>query len=154
MGDLTAKSAEITKIKLPQKCSRRGCSWQGIDDAMDRKPLYIGQTKCYELICPQCGCNAFYEMRPLFIPLKAKFFDAFKAGTKTVEYRKRGPAWNEATCLIGRRVVLSRGYGRKDRLKGKIVGFEFKSSALIPNWVECYGVDASVGACITIELEK
>ena len=45
----------------------------------------------------------------LFIPLKTAYFEAFRAGTKTVEFRLYGPRWNERTCPVGRSVVLSKG---------------------------------------------
>ncbi len=48
--------------------------------------------------------------RPLFIPLKRQWFEAFSDGSKTVEYRRYGPRWNERTCTPGRPVVLSLGY--------------------------------------------
>ena len=32
-------------------------------------------------------------MKPLFIPLKAEFFNAFERGEKTAEYRVYGPRW-------------------------------------------------------------
>lgn len=49
--------------------------------------------------------------RPLFAPLRSEWFDAFADGTKTEEWRRLGPRWNEATCLVGRPIVLARGYG-------------------------------------------
>lgn len=61
------------------------------------------------------------ERKPLFIPLKGEFYDAFANGTKCVEYRLQGRRWNAAICHAGRKVVLSRGYGKRHRLKGMIV---------------------------------
>lgn len=61
--------------------------------------------------------------KPLFIPLRRKFFEAFRAGEKQVEYRRYGARWNEKTCTIGRQVTLSLGYGRQHRLAGIIKGF-------------------------------
>ncbi|HRI77272.1 MAG TPA: hypothetical protein PLX33_09825 [Alphaproteobacteria bacterium] len=61
--------------------------------------------------------------KPLFIPLKTKYYDAFDAGTKTHELRLYGARWNERTCRIGRRVVLSKGYGKANRLSGRITSF-------------------------------
>ena len=63
-------------------------------------------------------------LKPLFIPLKAEYFDAFANGSKTREYRLYGPRWNERTCQVGRRVVLSRGYGKSNRLEGVVSSFE------------------------------
>lgn len=61
--------------------------------------------------------------RPLFIPLAGKWYDQFADGTKRVEYRPYGARWNELTCRTGRRVTLSRGYGKKHRLHGHVTGF-------------------------------
>ena len=48
--------------------------------------------------------------KPLFVPLKTRYFRAFEDGTKTTEYRRYGPRWNERTARIGRPVTLSHGY--------------------------------------------
>jgi hypothetical protein len=61
---------------------------------------------------------------PLFVPLRAEFFRAFADGTKTVEWRKFGPRFNERTLFVGRRVTLSNGYSG-ERLFGRIVQLEF-----------------------------
>jgi hypothetical protein len=138
--------------ELPHRCARRGCSWQGYEHQRAQKPsqAWPGAT---DLVCPQCGCDSYYEMRPLFIPLKAKFYAAFKDGTKTVEYRRYGPVWNEAVCLVGRRVTLARGYSRV-RLKGTITAFHREANPSSPGWIECYGANAGDAACITIKLES
>jgi hypothetical protein len=95
------------------------------------------------------------SIKPLFIPLKAQFFDAFKAGTKDTEYRLRGPRWNAQTCWLGRPVILSRGYGKQQRLTGRIVGFSYHTiPSAIPGWVECYGNKSGDAACIRIEVER
>lgn len=60
------------------------------------------------------------KTKPLFIPLKGIYFDAFKTGRKAYEYRAYGPRWNERTCFTGRPVTLSRGYGKQQRLARKI----------------------------------
>jgi len=62
-------------------------------------------------------------VKPLFIPLKKEYFEAFERGEKKVEYRAYGARWNENVCVIGRPVVLSCGYGKARRLKGKVVSF-------------------------------
>jgi hypothetical protein len=61
--------------------------------------------------------------KPLFIPLKTEYFQAFQDGSKTEELRLYGPGWNEGTCFVGRTVVLSKGYGKQERLEGRISGF-------------------------------
>jgi len=69
-------------------------------------------------------------MNPLFIPLKTEFFDAFASGEKTEELRAYGPRWNEQTCAIGRNVTLSKGYGKQNRLTGKIWKFKKQHATL------------------------
>lgn len=61
--------------------------------------------------------------KPLFIPLRAEFFDAFAVGDKGTEFRPLGPRWNATTCRVGRAVTLSRGYGKSRRLSGVVAGF-------------------------------
>ncbi len=62
-------------------------------------------------------------MKPLFIPLKTEYYEAFKSGAKTEELRLFGKRWNNETCKIGREVILSKGYGKHDRMKGIIWQF-------------------------------
>ena len=63
-------------------------------------------------------------MKPLFIPLTTKYYEAFKNGTKTDELRLYGKRWNEKTCAIGREIILSKGYGKRERMKGHISKFK------------------------------
>lgn len=63
------------------------------------------------------------ESRPLFIPLKTEFYEAFVRGEKTSELRLYGPRWNERTCQPGRLVTLSKGYGKHSRRQGVITEF-------------------------------
>lgn len=92
------------------------------------------------------------EMKPLFLPLKGEFFDAFEAGTKDTEYRQRGARWNAETCVLGRPVILSRGYAKGRRLRGQIVGFHYDNlPGRLPGWLDCYGPGGSA-ACIKIKL--
>jgi tetrahydromethanopterin S-methyltransferase subunit F len=62
-------------------------------------------------------------MKPLFVPLMTEHYEAVKAGTKRIEYRLYGKRWNDRTCLVGRRITLSKGYGKGNRINGFIVGF-------------------------------
>lgn len=62
--------------------------------------------------------------KPLFVPLKAEYYEAFEDGSKTVEYRRYGRGWNERTCRVGKAVVLSYGYGKARRLNGIVTGFK------------------------------
>ena len=61
-------------------------------------------------------------MKALFIPLNTEPYEAFKAGSKTIEWRIYGKRWNESTCIPGRGCILSKGYGKKDRLTGVVLG--------------------------------
>ena len=63
-------------------------------------------------------------MKPLFIPLKAIYYEAFKDGIKTEELRRYGKRWNLETCIVGRKVALSKGYGKQDRMIGVIWRFK------------------------------
>lgn len=91
--------------------------------------------------------------KPLFIPLKTEFYEAFTSGSKTVEYRVYGPRWNEKTCRIGREVVLSHGYGKRNRLRGVVTGFRVDQCPMsLPGWIECYGVRHAEAACIEIRV--
>lgn len=97
--------------------------------------------------------------KPLFIPLKREYFEAFERGEKHVEYRPFGPRWNRRTCEIGRRVVLSLGYGKRRRLNGVVTNFHVElDPAILPGWVECYGnkphLRQVAAACIGITVQQ
>ncbi|QDV86952.1 hypothetical protein [Planctomycetes bacterium TBK1r] len=91
-------------------------------------------------------------MTSLFIPLKTEYYDAFCDGSKTVEYRKHGKRWNEQTCRVGRRVTLSKGYGKKHRRTGVIVSFQ-RRWMRSKDWIACYG-EPGTAACIGIRLDE
>lgn len=94
-------------------------------------------------------------MKRLFIPLKREYFEAFEKGTKREEYRPLGPRWNAQTCFIGRRVVLSCGYGKQRRLDAVVTSFRVETQPVnLPGWVECYGWRRRGAACIGITLEN
>ena len=59
-------------------------------------------------------------MKPLFVPLKTVFFNRFALGLKEDEVRLYGARWNTNTCTLMRAVTLSKGYGKKFRLTGRI----------------------------------
>lgn len=97
-------------------------------------------------------------MKPLFVPLKAVYFDRFADGTKKVEYRRYGPRWNEKTCPIGRAVILSRGYGKACRLGGRVEGFECRHGTTFAGEereavLAVYGTADVLIACIEIRLD-
>lgn len=62
--------------------------------------------------------------KPLFVPLAGMYYDKFASGEKTDELRRYGPRWHEGTCRVGRAVTLSRGYGKRHRLTGRIWKFK------------------------------
>jgi hypothetical protein len=78
----------------------------------------------FEAVDSESGIKKSMQLEPLFIPLKIEHYEGFESGEKADELRLYGPRWNERTCRIGRGVVLSRGYGKKHRLTGKISGFK------------------------------
>lgn len=94
--------------------------------------------------------------KPLFIPLKTEFYDRFADGSKTEELRLHGPRWNENTCRIGRAVTLSKGYGKANRMSGRIwkftrqhgttFGSTYKKSieaiyGTLDVWIACISID-------------
>lgn len=63
-------------------------------------------------------------MKPLFIPLRTEYFEAFADGSITEELRLYGPRWNENTSVIGREVVISKDYGKYARMTGVVIKFK------------------------------
>jgi len=61
--------------------------------------------------------------KPLFIPLKTEWYEAFESGSKSEELRRHGPRWNANTCRVGRKVTLSCGYGKHRRMSGQVASF-------------------------------
>lgn len=99
--------------------------------------------------------------KPLFIPLKTEYFEAFAAGTKTEEFRLFGKRWNFGTVEPGQLVTLSHGYGPKRRLYGVVSSLKLRPlpgrstkrhGPTLPGWRECYGVAASAALIIGITL--
>lgn len=94
-------------------------------------------------------------MKPLFIPLKTEYYEAFKDGSKTEELRIYGPRWNRDTCRVGREVVISKGYGKQNRMKGRIWSFKRQHGSLFGSTyraaiVDVYGALDIYIACISI----
>lgn len=97
-------------------------------------------------------------MNPLFIPLNTEYYNAFADGTKTDEYRRYGPRWNEKTCFIGRDVILSKGYGKQSRMTGTVVSFKACASDELPTAGriaadQIFGPGVHDMACIVIKLD-
>lgn len=97
--------------------------------------------------------------KPLFIPLYTEFYNAFENGSKSDELRLYGPRWNEKTCAIGRAVVLSKGYGKANRMTGRIFKFKKQHGSTFGSTYkkaikEIYGsLDVWI-ACISIDLSQ
>ena len=87
--------------------------------------------------------------KPLFIPLMGIYFDAFKDGRKMYEYRPLGKRWNERTCFVGRRAVLSRGYGKQHRLERTVLGLSIIVKHKPNDFVKIYGDEVP---CLAIKL--
>jgi len=91
----------------------------------------------------------------LFIPLKRQFFEEFADGSKTCEYRVYGPRWNERTCAVGRRVILSLGYGKQRRLTGVVVeALKLPHVERISWWTACYGAHPGPAMGIKVRLDR
>src|SRR5688500_16839945 len=61
-----------------------------------------------------------FHTKPIFVPLATAPYDAFKAGTKDVEVRRRdSPVAKQVLRSAGsmRMVVLSKGYSKRARLQ-------------------------------------
>ena len=72
-------------------------------------------------------------MKPIFIPLKTEFYEAFISGTKKYEYRKYGGYWSEKHIWPGKEVVISKGYGKHNRRKGVVTSFQKTMGYNCPN---------------------
>lgn len=94
-------------------------------------------------------------VKALFIPLKREYYEAFEVGKKDTEYRRPGGRWNSKTCIPGREVVLSLGYGKQRRLKGVIKSFAERplQGLAYAAFVTVYPGAPNLAACIEIELE-
>lgn len=97
------------------------------------------------------GLSNHGRMKPLFIPLKTRWFRAFAEGRKTVEYRAYGPRWHEATCIVGREVVISHGYSG-DRIHGVVIGFKRLALHDAPSVAQEYFAGSEYIAAISIQL--
>jgi hypothetical protein len=96
-------------------------------------------------------------MKPLFIPLNTEYFNAVADGSKREELRRYGPRWNEKTCTVGRDVVLSKGYGKKSRLTGRVWKFKRQHGSTFGSTyqaaiLDVFGTLDIEIACIAIEV--
>ena len=96
-------------------------------------------------------------MKPLFVPLKTEYYEAFADGSKREELRRYGPRWNDKTCAVGREVVLSKGYGKQHRMAGRISKFKRQHGSAFGSTykaaiLDVFGTLAIEIACVAIEL--
>ncbi len=94
-------------------------------------------------------------MKPVFIPLKHQYFEAFKSGHKKIEYRRVGGQFILSNCFSGREVTLSLGYGTRSRLQGTVIRswvkhYEHPTGAI----AECYGPEPIDIIAIEILVER
>lgn len=85
---------------------------------------------------------------PLFIPLKAIWFDAFARGERKEEWRRYGGRWTERTCYRGRRVNLVRGYSG-DRLSAVIHYVTVREATEAQEAADIFGPEAK---CLVLTL--
>ncbi len=124
--------------------------WYHCDNCNDRVTTDEISEYKQPLLCELC--QEIADMKPLFIPLKKKFFEAFKDGSKTKEYRKVNKNFNSLTCIVGRKVILSNGYGKYDRLNGVITNINTTTSPQnLDGWVEYYGKENQLAIIISSE---
>lgn len=90
--------------------------------------------------------------KPLFIPLKRVWFEAFASGDKSIEYRRPGLLYNRVSCKVGRPVCLSLGYSGS-RLAGVIVSYREIPRRLAPPEPRAIYQDTERIAAITIKLD-
>jgi hypothetical protein len=96
-------------------------------------------------------------MKPLFVPLKTEYYEAFADGSKREELRRYGPRWNEKTCAVGREVVLSKGYGKQHRMDGRVWKFKRQHGSTFGSTykaeiLDVFGTLDIEIACVAIEL--
>lgn len=98
------------------------------------------------------------EVKPLFFPLYTEHYERFKDGSKGSELRLYGKRYNEQTCFIGRAVILSKGYGKRNRMTGKIWQFQKCHGSTFNSIdraaiINIYGSIDVLIACIFIRLD-
>lgn len=106
------------------------CRGQLSHDAVCGHVIVGDNSLCGHDRLATCVHQQVKEIKPLFIPLKTEYYEAFANGSKVDELRCYGPRWNEETCKPGREVVLSKGYGKQSRLKGSIWKFKRQHGSL------------------------
>lgn len=88
-------------------------------------------------------------VKPLYIPLRTRWFRAFESGDKRVEYRAYGTRWNETSCRVGRTAILSHGYSGA-RLSRVVERFDIVPRYAAPAEAQEIFPDALFIAAITL----
>jgi len=115
----------------------------------------------FKIIQGKPGAGMSYNfseiLNPLFVLLKTEYYEAFADGSKCEVLHRYGARWNENTCLLGRHVVLSKGYGKQHRMIGRVSKFKRQygttfDSANKAAILAVFGTLHIEIACISIEL--
>lgn len=93
--------------------------------------------------------------KALFIPLNTEHYDKFDSGEKDTEYRILGPRWNLDCIWVGRKVTISKGYGKQNRIKGEVKHLKVIKRRYLPESVQAdldkiYSEDKIDVICITV----
>lgn len=128
-----------------------------VDDVETRRTFRSAFRIAWKISAREAYLREKRQIKPLFIPLKSEYYKLFELRLKKAELRKYGSRWNEKTCAIGREVVLSNGYGKKNRMTGRIVDFKKIPSIELGTFskrsvLEVYGTLNIDIAMISIEL--
>jgi len=94
--------------------------------------------------------------KALFIPLNTEYYNQFESGEKDTEYRILGPRWNLKCIWIGRKVTISKGYGKQNRIKGEVTDLKIIERGCLPESVQndldkIYSEDKTTVICITVK---
>lgn len=85
--------------------------------------------------------------KPLFVPLKTEYYEKFESGQKTDELRRGSDKrWSAKHCYPGRPAVLSKGYGKQNRLDAVVTNHAVVSVSMLPaglraDFEACYGLN-------------
>jgi hypothetical protein len=99
------------------------------------------------------------NQKAAFIPLKKEYFLEFKNRTKNCEYRRYGGRWTEKNFKRGRDIVLSLGYGKKDRIEKMIIDSYRVCSNKLPEKVQkdiynCYNNKNDIDILVIVVGDK
>lgn len=134
-------------LECPVPCTSCG-KWIDLHDANFGTYFCGCHGSCSHGVCNDCNdswaeeaeaveASEYVDKAPLFIPLKREYYEKFQRREKDTEYRAYGKRWNEFTCDIGRKAILSLGYGKQSRMSGIIM-----SAKLVPqtsDFIKIYG---------------